>query len=336
MSEALAHRDSFLFHEAEGYESGLIGYHKPLSHAMFGNYRMVEDIGTLLDPDVLDMRRWESTKWKAYCRIVLITLADYIERGHGQHSSALHRAKSYIERAPYDLYKLDGMTTGAFDEDVLEKLRVVVDFIKGAIKLLDQSEIPPRPQLRVRGDRVIGTLYDDLADMILEIIHHASTVRSPATLCWWVQHNSLWYELFNFNRGDGAAAKIVQFKVRRLIYQEVTDMRRAPNFKGAHILGFCLNVLGFEASTQDYFRDSKALHKVILSWTRRHFSWLYSYNPRVAEACLVDGITYDAAHHRLVKTSPAEGLRRTPEVEYFDVEPARGDETTRDAPEHLT
>jgi hypothetical protein len=28
-------RDSFIFHEAEGYESGLIGYHKLLIQAMF-------------------------------------------------------------------------------------------------------------------------------------------------------------------------------------------------------------------------------------------------------------------------------------------------------------
>lgn len=34
VNEALANKNSFLYHEAEGYESGLIGYHKPLSQAM--------------------------------------------------------------------------------------------------------------------------------------------------------------------------------------------------------------------------------------------------------------------------------------------------------------
>jgi hypothetical protein len=53
VAEAIANKDSFLFHEAEGYHSGLIGYHKPLSHAMFSNYDMVETIGSLLDPDDL-------------------------------------------------------------------------------------------------------------------------------------------------------------------------------------------------------------------------------------------------------------------------------------------
>lgn len=46
------------------------------------------------------------------------------------------------------------------------------------------------------------------------------------------------------------------------------------------------------------------------------------YNPRVAEASLVDGMTYDAESLRLVRTSPAEGLRRDPSYVYFELDPA--------------
>jgi len=84
VGEALANKDSFLFHEAEGYESGLIGYHKPLSQAMFSNHAMVETIGTLLDSEPWDRRRkWDAEQWKAYCRIVLMTFRDYVECGYG-------------------------------------------------------------------------------------------------------------------------------------------------------------------------------------------------------------------------------------------------------------
>jgi hypothetical protein len=47
VNEALMNKDSFLFHETEGYDSGLIGYYKPLSNTIFSNYRMVEQIGSL-------------------------------------------------------------------------------------------------------------------------------------------------------------------------------------------------------------------------------------------------------------------------------------------------
>ena len=53
----------------------------------------------------------------------------------------------------------------------------------------------------------------------------------------------------------------------------------------------------------------------------QHYAWLQSDNPRVAEACLVDGITYDVKHLRLVKTYPADGLNREPQYFYFNVDP---------------
>lgn len=111
VNEALANKNSFLFHEAEGYESGLIGYHKPLSQAMFSNHKMVEVIGTLLEPDIWDKRKWDADQWKAYCRIVLLTFRDYVENGLWNHSYVLYRAKGYIEHAVMDLYKINGLST---------------------------------------------------------------------------------------------------------------------------------------------------------------------------------------------------------------------------------
>lgn len=322
VNAALTNKDSFLFHEAEGYDSGLLGYHKPLSQAMFANHMMVESIGTLLDPDIWDMGKWDAAQWKAYCRVTLMTFRDYVDKGFWNHSFVLYRAKGNIERAASDLYKINGVINSSWDDDVQARLRVVVDFIKEAIEILEKKEVPKGIQLRVRKERGVGNFYDHLASMIFEVIFSASYVRSPVNNCWWIQHNAVWHELFNFSTLNGAAAKVVKFKVRRLIYNEVANMTEFPNFKGAKILGFCLNVLGFNITDKEkYYRDSKALQKAILSWTKKKYAWVNSYNPRVAEACLVDGITFDAEHLRLVKTYPAEGLRRKPACIYFYVDP---------------
>lgn len=330
VNEALLNRDSFLFHEAEGYESGLIGFHKPLSQAMFSNYRMVETIGTLLDPDIWEKGKWDSAQWKAYCRVVLMTFRDYVEKDFWNHSFVLYRAKDYIEHAVFDLYKINGIASSAWDDDILNRLRVVVNFIKDTVEILDKKGVPNYLRLRVRERHgVAQNFYDHMASMIFEIIFSVSAVRSPTDLCWWVQRNSVWGELFNFKRLNGAAAKVVKFKVRRLIYNEVADMKRFPNFKGAKIIGFCLNVMGLTVSDKDYDRDSRALQKAILSWTKKNYAWLHAYNERVAEACLVDGMTYDAENLRLVKTYPAEGLRREPHYVYFNVDPPSTDEEHR-------
>lgn len=323
VAEALANEDSFLYHEAEGYESGLIGYHKPLSQAMFANYKMVETVGTLLDPDIYRRRKWDAAQWKAYCRLTLITFSNYVNEGYGEHSSVLYRALSHIEGATSDLYTLNA-NKGSWDTDSYRRLTVAVEFIKDAIKVLDEKGVPDHVRLRVREENgpPRESFFDHIASMIFEVISHASDVRSPIWECWSIQHNSVWGELFNFRHLDGPAGKVVKFKVKRLLYDEIADMRRFPNFKGAKVLGFCLNVMGLTVMKVDYGKDSRALQRAVLAWTKKNFLWLHGYNPRLAEACMVDGLTIDLENRRLVCTSPAEGLRRKPSYTYFDLDPA--------------
>lgn len=323
VNEAIANKDSFLFHEAEGYESGLIGYHKPLSQAMFSNYKMVETIGTLLDPDIYGKGKWDAAQWNAYCRVVLMAFRSYVEEGHGDHSCVLYRAMDNIQNAVSDLYTLNELT-GTWDTDSSRRLSVVVEFIQDAVKILDTKGVPDyvRPRVKEKHGHPRETFYDHIASMIFEIIFHASAVSSPPWTCWSIQRNSVWGKLFNFDHLDGPAGRMVKFKVRRLLYDEIADMKGFPNFKGAKILGFCLNVMGLIISQDGYDKDSRALQKAVLTWTKKNFVWLHGYNPRVAEACLVDGMTYDAANQRLVRTSLADGLRREPSYVYLALDPA--------------
>jgi len=323
VSEALANRDSFLYHEAEGYDSGLLGYYKPLSQAMFSNYEMVETIDTLLDIAITPRGAWDAQHWEAYCRIVLITFRSYVKDGYGQHSFVLYRAKGYIENAASDLYTLNGLTS-VWDTDSYRRLDVVVEFIKDAVKILEEEGVARNVRRRVREPygHPCETFYDHIASMIFEVIFHASAIKSPHWECWSVQHNSVWGDLFNFSNLAGPAGNIVKFKVRRLLYNEISSMRRFPNFKGARFLGFCLNVMGLNIRQNDYDKDSRALKKSVLSWTKKNFVWLHEYNPHVANACLVDGLTFDAENRRLVRTYPVEGLRREPEYVYLELDPA--------------
>lgn len=321
VNEALANKDSFLYHEAEGYDSGLIGYHKPLSQAMFADYEMVETIGTILDPDLSRKREWDAAHWGAYCKVVLMTFRSYVKYGYGGHSVVLYSAKGNIEDAVSDLYTLNGLTS-TWDTDSSRRLRVVVEFVEEAVKILDEKGVSSHVRIRVREQygHPRESFYDHIASLIFEVIFHASAVRSPQWGCWMLQHNSVWGKLFNFSRLDGPAGKVVKFKVRRLLYDEIAEMKQSPNFKGARILGFCLNVMGLTVRQGDYGKDTRALHRAVLAWTKKHFVWLHGYNPRVAEECLVDGITFDMENRRLVRTSPAQGLRREPSHVYLDLD----------------
>jgi hypothetical protein len=291
---------------------------------MFSNYDMVETIGTLLDPDFAGQKEWDAEQWGAYCRAVLMALRNYVEDGYRGHSYVLYRAKGNLEQAVFDLYKLDGVSNSSWDDDIQARLRVVVKFIEDAVKILDSKGVPDDLSLRIRDKHgpMLETMYDHIASLIFEVIFAASAVTKPNHHCWWIQHNSVWAKLFNFQSLNGDAGKVVKFKVRRLLYDEVARMNEFANFKGAKIIGFCLNVMGLTVRADNYDKDSRALQKAVLRWTRKNFVWLHERTPQVAGACLVDGMSYDAENRRLVKTYPAEGLRREPHYVYFDLDPA--------------
>lgn len=321
--EALENRSSFLYHETAGYESGLIGNVKPMCQAIFSNYEMVEAIGTILDTDFRSRSKWASDQWEAYCRVVLMTLRGYVERASASHSYVISRALHNIGNSLIDLYKLNGVENSNWNDDLLARLRVVVDFIKEAVGILEKKGTPADLRRRSKGRTLYQpkSIYDQIASLTFEVFFSASAVTSPRDQCWWVQHNALWCELFSFGNLDGRAGNAVKSRVCRLLYNDVLEMNRFPNFKGARILGFCLNVMGLQRSKEDCYKDSRALHKAILLWTKKNFARLHDYDPRVTEACLVDGTTYDSANHRIVR----KYLRGPGQIEdhcvYLDVVP---------------
>jgi hypothetical protein len=116
----------------------------------------------------------------------------------------------------------------------------------------------------------------------------------------------------------GPAARIVQHKARRLIYDDIVEMEQFPNFKSARILGMCLNVMGWHPDVGSFREESRALKKVVVAWTKRNYKWLYQLNPHIAEECLVEEIVYDPKLNRLLKTWP-QHLNRRPRITYLQL-----------------
>ena len=326
-SEAINDRDSFIYTEAEGYNSGLLGYHKPLTEAMFGNYELVDTVGRMFEPDWRERRKWDADQWAAYYRAVLTTAKDYVANHFHQHSSVLYTALKHSEEALFDLYKLDGQPSGAWESDALSRLHVIVRFIRDVLEVLDENAPKLKFNLRTpqsskrKPKRERETFIDFLAEAIAHVVWSAAGVRSSRDLCWSVQYGGVWSDLFSDHSENGAVSKAVRFKVRRLIYDKITHMATFANFEGARFLGFCLNVMGLREPERDKRRgDMWPLHRAVLHWTKKHYAWLHGYNPRVAEHCLVEGMTYDAEKRRITNTSPVDGLRRTPYYVHLDVD----------------
>ncbi|ALR05996.2 hypothetical protein XFHB_03075 [Xylella fastidiosa] len=307
-NEALANKDSFLYYETGGdHRLSMIAYSRPFAQAMFGNYEMVATIGTSFTPHRDSMEKWDITQWHAYCSVVLMTLRSYVKQGYRGYSSVLFPAMRDIACLAPAVSALHERSS-ADDSDVLRRFDLVIWFIVVAVKSLDEEGVPDdiRIHLRAEHDFSRQTLDDRIANMIFTVISCASVVKS-SQLARDIQYTLVGARLFYGGVFNGPAGQVVAFKLRRLLYKQIAYMRRFPDFRGAKILRFCLNVLGFVVDQNNDTKHRRALHKAVLAWTKKHFVWLHSRHPNIALACLGDHITYDAEHLRLRYTHPVQG-----------------------------
>ena len=323
-TEAIQNTDSILYHEDEGYSSGLLGYIKPFSAAIYGDYRLVEGLGqnfgSPLDIDYKAVGSWNAAQLSAFCRVVLMTFTNYLTTGAWRtHSYSLARAFDSIQKGFSDAYKLNDPQTPYFPSDILSRLDVAVRFTKDAVDEI--GKIDPLPRIgRLRQIVQNGTprshdIYDDLADLMFQLVLAASHVTAESDRSWAIQHNTVWTNLFRFTTRD-KAWPIVQFKLRRLIFNEITDMPFL-NYQSARVLGFALNVLGF-GTWQGQDPAEQCLQKALLAWTKKNFLQRWNDNPEVAVSGLPAGLTFDAEGKRFVKTY-AKGLEREAPKVYFEL-----------------
>ncbi|WP_151767778.1 hypothetical protein [Acinetobacter oleivorans] len=320
VNEAISNKESFIYHEAEWYDSGLIGQTKPITQAIFSNFDMVEGIGTIFDAPFL---KWDAAQWEAYSRVVLITAESLLNKNIINHSHAIYHAIDNLEKSVNDLNKLEGVTN-LWENDTYQRLRVVVSFIENFLKLLEEKRTNEKIKLRTIDKENFyseRTICDHLANMLFEIISSASFIKNSSKY-WIIYHNTIWSNFFNSHRFNSCVGQAFKFKLRRLIYNEILEMNEFPNFQGAAVLGFCLYLFGFKVNkdTKNY-RDTVALHTVVLNWTKKNFAALYDFNPRVVEQCLIDNMTYDHEKRRITRAFTGNPLKREITYYHFDVDP---------------
>jgi hypothetical protein len=326
-TEAIINTDSILYHEDEGYISGLMGYLKPFSQAIYGNYRMIEALASNARSP-LDIRHetvwsWDASQLEAYSRAVIITLNNYLTNGNwNQHSYALYRAIKNIENSCHDVYKLEDILSDYYSTDIYKRLRAAVDFVEEAINLIGQQQNHPLTKLRIRNSRGYQyDFYDHIAKLMFEIIFSAAKVKTDPDKCWTIHYNAVWGDFFGPSH-KGNAWEIIRFKLSRLLYDEILRLEKLPNYKSSRILGFCLNVMGLKiGEKKEYDRDYYPLRKAVLEWTRKNYLQLKSIHPEVSESCLIGSISFDEQGARLVKTY-IKGLSLEAPKEYLELSPA--------------
>jgi len=332
-AEAIVNKDSNLYHEDEGYESGYFGYVKPFSEALFGSFELVESLGerfgSPLDVGYASTRRWDADQVGVYTRAALITIRSYLKerRNLYSHSFALSRALHSVGSMCSGIYLLDIAQTDPVAKDTQEKFRIAIEFVGETVKAIEEEakEGLEIGSLRVRNrEALTQSFLDHLADLAFDLLFKVATIKGGGEdfdfAMWDLQHNTAWVGIFEHHE-SGAARNALAFKVRRLLYDEIRELDTMPHYKPAKILGLCLYTMGLTSGPKSNIdRYSRPLHKAVLSWTRRNYLRLVKTSPDVAAACLVGSVSFDGANRRLVKAY-AKGLDHEPQRTYLPLDP---------------
>lgn len=321
--EFIRNTNSSFYQEESGYDSGLLGYTKPVTNIVFGSYEFVEKCADA-DQSPLDtdfVAEFNAKQMAGFSRASLAFLESYLKATKGlshPHSYALVRMLYSFEHSLSSVYQINGMENDYHKTSAYGCLSVTVNFIRKAIGLVDaHAEKPSNLRISKINNHDI---FDHLAQLIFETIFAASQVSSPVRTAWSIQYNTVWSPIFSLN--DSKADKIIAFKVRRFLYDEIIHMNEFADFKGARILGYCLNVLGLTLTDQHTGHQNEfyPLKASVLRWTKANYKKLLADHPKVAEACLQGSVSYDANKHRLVKTYFGSLLGNEPKCEYLDLD----------------
>jgi len=328
-TEALLNKDSILYLESGATALDLLGMIQPFSKAMYGDYCLVNGLGlgrySSLDLDwrVADML--DGDQFEAYCQIALITFQNMFDVDrYREHSTSIYRVFEIVAGGGGKVHLLNGVPeTGELSVASL-RLMAAVGFVDDAISFLADKKGLKFGTLRVRRDEVgyhQSTIFDQIAELAFDLIHHASYVKTPPELAWSIHYNTVWGRIFGLGR-HGPAWRVIRFKLFRLLFDEIKEMERWPNYKGARILGFCLNVLGLSVGEKEINERCYPLRKAVLNWTRKNYLAIVEENPDIAEYCLSGGVTFDSENRRLVKTY-MRGTNREAPREYLNLDEPR-------------
>lgn len=301
--EAFSNKESFVFQEAEEYDSGLIGHLKPVTQALFGHFELMERLARQgqcpFDIPYNEKNQWDGTHWEAYCRLALLLFTDYLKVTGGRADSEAMRTVFRNISLENSFATYDG--DNVYESSSYRRLTAAVGFITKAIQLIDKHGGPPdspRPSESYRRDSV----YDDLAHLMFDACAHVARIERKDFTGWHIQYSAVWSRFFGFE--DTTTWGIVRKRLCHLLAAEVCAVPSLPNFVNVPLLGYCANVMGLRPTTKatGLSKDWRGLHRLVLWLIRKHYSSLLATRGRLAESMLVGKLSFDPVSFRVVKT----------------------------------
>lgn len=304
--EALINTDSILYHEDSLYDSGLMGLQKPFTHYLFSDYKLIEQLSnngkSPFDLSYELTNEWSRKELKVYLRCFLVFCESYLTKL--SQTQSLWGSISFIRGietiSPGPVFFTEAANHLTSNSRELGLIQETVWFTKELLRVISETNLPaPFIRCRSNNNLISHDIYDHIAQLIFEIMLSVSYIKEPSNLCWSAQYSIVASSFFCSITSK--QNKIVSQRLRRLIYDEINQLKKFPNWQSIRILGYCLNVMGLTTHEFNVAKDFQRFHKLILKWTKTNFMNIYDYNPEIANACLMGEMQFDPKEKLLIK-----------------------------------
>ena len=301
--ESIENKNSFLYKETNMIDSGIIGYDKPLSQALFSNYEMAKEIETTLTLRPLENHKWDNDQWKAYLRIVSITLEGFKPEIHGSSSKVISRALWRITRSTNNIHTLNSEQTYSDENEQFERVKLVTKFIKDCINDLSKKNTPANTSPHI--DTEDGTrntdIYEQISRLMLGLILDVSRITNPK----WIEKlegEMISQKIFFYAPNRNKVEKIIHGKFIRLFYINVEASKSTSFNQPVMMTRFLLDLTALIELARDEDMMKSNSHRLAVRWIKNNYSLIHKNNREIAELCLGENMIYDKENCRIVKT----------------------------------
>ena len=301
--ESIENKNSFLYKETNMIDSGIIGYDKPLSQALFSNYEMAKEIETTLTLRPLENHKWDNDQWKAYLRIVSITLEGFKPEIHGSSSKVISRALWRITRSTNNIHTLNSEQTYSDENEQFERGKLVTKFIKDCINDLSKKNTPANTSPHI--DTEDGTrntdIYEQISRLMLGLILDVSRITNPK----WIEKlegEIISQKIFFYAPNRNKVEKIIHGKFIRLFYINVEASKSTSLNQPVMMTRFLLDLTALIELARDEDMMKSNSHRLAVRWIKNNYSLIHKNNREIAELCLGENMIYDKENCRIVKT----------------------------------
>lgn len=325
LSAAIAEGDSFLHREVRDWTRGAASSAQQITTIIFGNISLLNQMPGIYNGP--DSSKWQLAEWSAFFRAAGITLGRYIDEadsGRLAHSFAVNNIFEVLKEAPRQVRQqlaagsLGHREAAATLRELILLIKEVSDRISGTSIELD----------RWRG---LGEYHDPIrhvARVAYHVLLAASYVKSPASEAWQFGYGIAWSGIFDpfKRRGPEWAFNEVQELVARMLWVTISELDRMPNYYGAQLLALCINI-GLVSETppltnEGAIKPDTALARLVRSWVRERFAWLYKHNPTLATVGFADGVIYDKDRRVILREQAITAFHAGPRYAQFAVKSA--------------